>query len=110
MRTTSPPGDDFGLPLATGLSPPLSARAALPFGAFAPAPPSAAAARSAFGALAGLSSFGAFSALVFFSSAIDLGSRALGDSDLLAVRIELEADAGRLAVFRIGERDVGQVD
>src|SRR4029077_10310365 len=38
------------------------------------------------------------------------GSQTLGDSDLLAVRLELEADPGRLAVLGIGERDVGQVD
>src|SRR5215813_1123468 len=111
MRTGPPPGAAFGLPLAAGLSPPLSA--ALPFGArsaLAAGAPSAAG-FSPFGALAGLSSFGAFSALGFLSvSAIDLGSRTFCVSDLLAVRLDLEADAGRLAVLRIGERDVGQVD
>src|SRR5262249_26385850 len=45
----------------------------------------------------------------FFSSAIDLGSRTLGDPDLL-VALDFEADAGRLAVLGVGECDVGQVD
>src|SRR6202023_4289082 len=71
-------------------------------------------AAAGFSALAGfacLSSFGAFSALGFFSvSAIDLGSRTLGYPDLLAVRLDLEADAGRLAVLGIGQCDVRQVD
>src|SRR4051812_24395217 len=42
-------------------------------------------------------------------SAIDLCSRALGNSYLLAIRMNLEAHAGRLAVLA-GDRDVGQVD
>src|ERR1700742_2606210 len=118
MRAGPPAGAAFGLPLVAGLSPPLSAplplAAALP-GLASPfaagAPPAAAAGFSALAGFAGLSSFGALSALGFLSvSAIDLGSRTLGESDLLAVRLELEADAGRLAVLRIGERDVGQVD
>src|ERR1700722_9563164 len=116
MRTGPPPGAAFGLPLAGPLSSPLSA--ALPFRARSPlaaaAPPAAAAAGfSPFGAFAAFSSFAgfsAFSALGFFSSAIDLGSRALGKSHLLAVRLDLEADAGRLAVLRIGESDLRQVD
>src|SRR5437899_12857357 len=119
MRAGPPAGAAFGLPLATGLSPPLSPPLPLaaafpglasPFAAGAP-PAAAAADFSALAGFAGLSSLGAFSALGFLSvSAIDLGSRTLGYSDLLAVRQELEADAGRLAVLRIGERDVGQVD
>src|SRR5438034_189187 len=72
-----------GLPLS-----PFSARGALsPFGALAPA---------------GFSSF----------SAIDLDSRALGEPHLLAVATftdELEADAGRLAVPGIHQRQIGQV-
>src|SRR5215471_17655118 len=88
MRVGPPPGAAFGLPLATPPSPPLSA----------------------LGALGAFSSFADFSALGFFSSAIDLGSRTLGDPDLLAVRLDLEADAGRLAVLGIGDRDVGQMD
>src|SRR5712672_3625164 len=101
-------------------SPPLSPLSDLPFcglsGFCAGAPPAAAADASAFAGLAALSGFaalsslGALPALGFFSSAIDLGSRTLGDPDLLAVRPELEADAGRLAVLGIGDRDVGQVD
>src|SRR5580704_13501724 len=117
MRTGPPPGAAFALPLATVLSPPLSPplSAPLPLGArsaFAAGAPAAAAAAgfSAFGALAGFSSLAAFSALGFFSSAIDLGSRTLGKSHLLAVRLDLEADAGRLAVLGIGECDVRQVD
>src|ERR1700754_842408 len=61
---------------------------------------------STFGALAGLPPS-------FSLSAIDLDSRALGDADLLAVVArahELESDACRLAVLRIGNRNVGQVD
>src|SRR2546430_17702067 len=42
-------------------------------------------------------------------SAIDLCSRAFGDAHLLAIRMNLEADAGRLAV-PAHDRDVGQVD
>src|SRR5262245_14272006 len=62
-----------------------------------------------------LSCFGAALALPAssFLSAIDLYSRALGDTDLLAVLArahEFESDARRLAVLRIGDRDVGQVD
>src|SRR5512136_1398147 len=114
MRTGPPPGAAFGLPLAAGLSPPLSAPLPLAaaFGLASPlaagAPSAAAAAGfSPLGAFAGFSSFGAFSAFGFLSaSAIDLGSRTLGESDLLAVRLELEADPGRLAILRIGERDV----
>src|SRR5438270_10256201 len=42
-------------------------------------------------------------------SAIDLCSRAFGDAHLLAIRMNLESDAGRLAVLAdIG--DVGEVD
>src|SRR5579883_730457 len=111
MRTGPPPGAAFGFPFTGALSSPLSA--ARPFGARSPlgAPPAAAAAGfSAFGAFAGFSSFAAFSALGFFSSAIDLGSRALGKSHLLAIRLDLEADAGRLAVLRIGEGYLRQVD
>src|ERR1700749_663245 len=42
-------------------------------------------------------------------SAIDLCSRALGDSYLRAIRLNLETYAGRLAVLA-DDRDVGQVD
>src|SRR5258707_14308650 len=42
-------------------------------------------------------------------SAIDLCSRALGDAHLLAVRLNPETHAGRLAVLA-DDRDVGQVD
>src|SRR6266850_8470799 len=42
-------------------------------------------------------------------SAIDLCSRAFGDAYLLAIRMNLEADAGRLAVAA-DDCDVGQVD
>src|ERR1700754_1350870 len=111
MRTGAPPpGAAFGLPLAAGLSPPLSPPLPLAFAAalsglaspLATGAPSAAAGFSPLGALAG---FSALSAFGFFSvSAIDLGSRTLGESDLLAVRLELEADTGRLAVLGIGER------
>src|SRR6266567_3266769 len=72
------------------------------------------AARSAFAAFSGagaLSAFGVFSAFAFLSSlsAIDLNSRALGHPDLL-VADNLEADTGRLAVLRIGNREVRQVN
>src|SRR3954462_10796215 len=72
------------------------------------------AARSAFTALSvagALSAFGVFSAFAFLSSlsAIDLNSRALGHPDLL-VADDLEADAGRLAVLRIGNREVRQMN
>src|SRR5215467_8323399 len=118
MRTGPPPGAFFALPLAGPLSsPPLSAP--LPFGAplgalspplaLAAGAPSAAAGFSAFGAFAGFSSFAALPAFLSVS-AIDLGSRTLGDPDLLAVGLDLEADAGRLAVLGIGDRDVGQMD
>src|SRR5436305_13787413 len=90
-------------------SPPLSPFSALPFcalSAFCAGAPSAdASAFCALSGFAGLSSLGALPALGFFSSAIDLGSRTLGDPDLLAVRPDLEADAGRLAVLGIGDRD-----
>src|SRR6201999_1547651 len=42
-------------------------------------------------------------------SGIDLSSRALGDAHLGAILLNLETDAGRLAVLA-DERDVGQVD
>src|SRR6266567_1690929 len=63
-----------------------------------------------------LSVFGAgFAALPpsFSLSAIDLNSRALGDAHLLAVIAladELEPYTRRLAVLRIGNRDIGQMD
>src|SRR5262245_52934976 len=98
MRVGPPPGAAFGLPLAT---PPLSALPlGAPLGALSPPLASAAdlSAFAALGALGAFSSFADFSALGFFSSAIDLGSRTLGDPDLLAVRLDLEADAGRLAI------------
>src|SRR6202041_350089 len=46
---------------------------------------------------------------VYAVSAIDLCSRALGNSYLRAIRLNLEAYAGRLAVLA-NDRDVGQVD
>src|SRR5499427_845725 len=113
MRVGPPPGAAFGLPLATPPSPPLSALPlGAPLGALSPPLASAAdlSAFAALGALGAFSSFADFSALGFFSSAIDLGSRTLGDPDLLAVRLDLEADAGRLAILGIGDRDVGQLD
>src|SRR3954469_19473955 len=62
-----------------------------------------------------LSCFGAALALPAssFLSAIDLYSRALGDANLLAVLArahEFESNASRLAVLRIRNRNVGQVD
>src|SRR5262245_24378444 len=82
-----------------------------PFGAAALAAASAFAfaARSAFG-LGALSAAGAFSVFGFLSSlsAIDLNSGALRKADLL-VAYHLEADAGRLAILRVGERQVGEV-
>src|SRR5436309_560603 len=48
-----------------------------------------------------------------FLSAIDLNSRALGKAHLLAVAAladELEADARRLAVLGVGDRQIRQVD
>src|SRR5262249_14350584 len=120
MRTGPPPGAAFGLPLARAppspfpFSPPLSGLPlGAPFGApLAAGAPSAAAAAgfSPFGAFAGFSSLAGFSPFGILSvSAIDLGSRTFGDSDLRAVVPDLEADAGRLAVLGIGDRDVGQV-
>src|SRR5438094_1762252 len=87
-------------------------RAAFGFSARAAASAFAFAARSAFsafsgrGALSALSAFwtGALSSL----SAIDLNSRALGHPDLL-VTDHLEADTRRLAVLRIGQRQIGQM-
>src|ERR1700716_4632087 len=46
---------------------------------------------------------------VYAVSAIDLCSRAFGDAYLLAIRLNLESDAGRLAVLA-DDRDVGEVD
>src|SRR2546421_11965185 len=84
-------------------------RATFGFSARATASALAFAARSAFSAFSGrgaLSAFwtGALSSL----SAIDFNSRALGHPDLLVAH-HLEADAGRLAVLRIGERQVRQM-
>src|SRR5436190_194202 len=47
---------------------------------------------------------------VVFVSAIDLGSRALGNAHARAVLLNLPADAGRLAVLGIGIGDIGEVD
>src|SRR5260370_36730097 len=47
---------------------------------------------------------------VYAPSAIDLDSRALGDAHLLPVGQHLESDPGRLAVPRIGQRQIRQVD
>src|SRR5215470_7417201 len=118
MRTGPPPGAAFGLPFAGAPPSPLPFSPPLPLGAPLGAPlaagaPSAAAAAgfSPFGAFAGFSSLAGFSPFGFLSvSAIDLGSRTFGDPDLRAVVPDLEADAGRLAVLGIGDRDVGQVD
>src|SRR6202020_1998012 len=46
---------------------------------------------------------------VYAVSAIDLCSRAFGDAYLRAIRLNLEAHAGRLAVLA-DIRDIGQVD
>src|SRR3954462_3973780 len=46
---------------------------------------------------------------VYAVSAIDLCSRAFGDANLGAIRLNLETYAGRLAVLA-DDRDVGQVD
>src|SRR3979490_3054226 len=46
---------------------------------------------------------------VYAVSAIDLCSRAFGDAYLLAIRLNLETHAGRLAVLA-DDRDVGQGD
>src|SRR3984957_9279435 len=46
---------------------------------------------------------------VYAVSAIDLCSRAFGDAYFLAIRLNLETHAGRLAVLA-DDRDVGQVD
>src|ERR1700755_2412909 len=46
---------------------------------------------------------------VYAVSAIDLCSRALGNTNLLAIGLNLEAHAGRLSVLA-DIRDVGQVD
>src|ERR1041384_4500258 len=80
------------------------------FSAFGAASPLPFAARSAFsgrGAFSALSVFGAFAPLSSFS-AIDLNSRALGEAHFLVAH-HLEADAGRLAVLRIGERQIGEM-
>src|ERR1043165_1967853 len=45
----------------------------------------------------------------YLASAIDGRSRTLGHTDLL-VAVDLEADAGRLAVLGVGDRDVRQMD
>src|SRR5688572_270040 len=42
-------------------------------------------------------------------SAIDFHSRTLGDTHLASIVHDLEADARRLAGFRVGERDIGQM-
>src|SRR5262245_20417102 len=42
--------------------------------------------------------------------AIDDFSRALRDAHFLAVLLDLEADAGRLSILRIGQRDIRQVN
>src|SRR5947199_3677331 len=84
---------------ALSVLPPLAS----PFAAFG--------ARSALSLFGVLSPFGALSAFGFLSSlsAIDLNSRPLGEADLLVAH-DLEADARRLAVLRIGEREVRQMD
>src|SRR3954451_7022462 len=51
-----------------------------------------------------------FAAAFFLSSAIDQISGTLGETDFPAVIENLETDARRLAVFRIGECDVGKMD
>src|SRR5882757_2794359 len=66
----------------------------------------------------GLSPFSGFGALSAFGgllslSAIDLNSRTLGDADLsarLALAHKFESYARRLAVLRIGERQIGDVN
>src|SRR5882672_7391435 len=80
------------------------------FAARAAASAFAFAARSAFGfgALSAAGPLSAFGAFLSSLSAIDLNSRALGHPDLL-VAYHLETDAGRLAVLRIGDRQIGQM-
>src|SRR6188768_3223866 len=87
-------------PFGSGSRSPAGALAA-PFAAFA---------RSAFSAFSDFGALSVFSTLGFFSSlsAIDLNSGALRKADLLVAH-DLEADARRLAVLRIGDRQVGQV-
>src|SRR5689334_2078709 len=87
------------------------------FGAFSPAaglpPLSLFGALSAFCACSGLAALSGCGGTDFcFSSlsAIDLNSRTLGHPHLLAAAQHLEADPRRLAVLRIGERQVRQVD
>src|SRR5437660_5250116 len=90
-----------------------------PFGSGSRAPAAtfgallAALARSAFSALSDGGVLSAFGALGFLSSlslsAIDFNSRPLGEADLL-VSHDLEADAPRLAVLRMCQREVRQVD
>src|ERR1043166_2265079 len=79
-----------------------------PAGAFAA--PFAGLARSAFSAFSDFGALSVFSTLGFFSSlsAIDLNSGALRKADLLVAH-DLEADARRLAIFRVGERQVRQM-
>src|ERR1043166_5774237 len=69
---------------------------------------SARSALSTFSGLGALSVFSAFGAFLSSLSAIDLCSRALGEANLLLAH-HLEAHARRLAVLRIGEREVGEV-
>src|ERR1700733_6267062 len=56
-----------------------------------------------------LASYSARSRGVYAVSAIDLCSRAFGDTYLGAIRLNLETYAGRLAVLA-DDRDVGKVD
>src|SRR5437762_12116393 len=80
------------------------------FAARAAASAFAFAARSAFafGALSAAGPLSAFGAFLSSLSAIDLNSRAFGHPDLLVAH-HLETDAGRLAILRIGERQIGKM-
>ena len=71
---------------------------------------------AALGGFVGLAALAPLSApadlppLSDFASAIDQVSGTLGDANLAAVVENLEADARRLAVLGIGDRQIGQLD
>src|SRR5215207_5390994 len=94
-------------PFGSGSRSPAGAPFAAPLAALAR---SAFSAFSDFGALSDRGARSAFSPLGFLSSlsAIDLNSGALGKADLLVAH-HLETDARRLAVLRVGDRQVRQM-
>src|SRR6202035_4679821 len=76
-------------------------------------PFAALAAFSALSAFSGLPDFSAFFSFFSSVSAMDVDSRTLGETHLLAVvplAFELEPDPRRLAILRIGQRDVREMD